>query len=148
MERSHGSLSPMQAFVLQGIFAGVVIGACLPIGLAVTFLAFREAPAADAVQHGELYLSGGNAAVVGCVCLVAARLDEAANAAIAALFAVTVVVGPCYAFAAYCSVQEVVHETVSRNVAVAGGAVAAAVGVGVALAFVWLAVHDHQQGAI
>lgn len=141
MPDSRAALSPMQAFMLQGVFAAVVVGALLPIGLSALFLAIRAAPITDAVQYGELYLSGGNAAVVGCVCLMAARPDKAINAAIAALFVVTVIVGPCYACAAYFSVQAIIHQTVSRSVAVVGGASAAAVGVFVALAFVWLGVY-------
>jgi hypothetical protein len=131
----------MQAFMLQGVFAAVVVGACLPIGLVVMFLAIRTSPLSNAVQHGELYLAGGNAAVVGCVSLMAARPENPANAAISALFVVTLIVGPCYAFAAYFSVQGIVHQTVSHGVAVAGGVVAAFVGVCVALVFVWLGVY-------
>ena len=132
------ALSPMQAFLLQGVFAAFVIGACLPIGLVALFLASRAAPLAEAVRHGELYVSGGNAAIVGCVCFMAARADNALNAAIAALFVTTAIVGPCYACAAYCSVQGIIHQTVSNEFAVAGGAAAATVGVCIALSFVWL----------
>jgi hypothetical protein len=140
-------LSPMQAFMLQGVFAGVVVGACLPVGLVVFFLAIRAAPLAEAVHHGELFLSGGNAAVVGCVCLMAARPEKAVNSAIAALFVMTLIVGPCYAGAAYFSVENTVHQSASRDLAVAGGAVAATVGVCVALGFVWIGVYRPEAGS-
>jgi hypothetical protein len=134
------TLSPMQSFLLQGVFAAVVVGACLPTGLTLLFLASRSSSLIHAVEHGELYMAGGNAAVVGCVCLMAARPDRAANAAIASLFVVTLLVGPCYACVAYFAVQGVEHESVSHSVAVGGGAAAAGAGILVALAFVWLGV--------
>jgi hypothetical protein len=145
MQEARKTLSPMQSFLLQGVFAAVVVGACLPIGLTLLFLAIRAAPLIDGVEHGELYLAGGNAAVVGCVCLMAARPDRATDAAIAALFAVTLLVGPCYACVAYFAVQGVEHESVSHGVAVGGGAAAAGAGLVVALAFVWLGVYDPHK---
>jgi hypothetical protein len=146
MRESRATLSAMQTFMLQGVFAAVVVGACLPIGLVAFFLAIRAAPLAEAVRYGELYLSGGNAAVVGCVCLMAARPEKAVNSAIAALFAVTLIVGPCYAGAAYFSVQGVIHQSASRGVAVAGGAVAAIVGICIALGFVWMGAYRPETG--
>ena len=143
--RRYGSadLSYRQAMLLQGVLPVMLVAVLLPIGMICFFLALRAMPISDAFAHGELFLAGGNAAFAGCIVLVAARPDEAVNAAIAAIFSLVLLVLPCYGIWAFISVGLLAGDTyVSSLVEVGGGAWAVA-GITVSMAFVRYAYRPH-----
>jgi hypothetical protein len=124
--------------VLVGVIPVLVVGVLVPLGLIAGFLALDETSAIDAVTHGELFLAGGNAAVTGCVALVATRHDNLLWATIAAFGVLLAIVLPCYGFWAFLTVQEMQDNDYSESLAVIGGGGFALVAVSVAMAFVRL----------
>lgn len=103
----------------------VVVGVGLPVGLVALFLAAKGNAADGAVAHGELYLSGGNAAFVGCVALFARHGKNRRNALIATLYVLMVLVVPSYAMWAFFATETILSESYSGVVAVQGGLVSA-----------------------
>jgi len=144
-EPGPSSLSYKQALLLQGVLPIVLIAVCLPLGLVVLFLAATAAPLRLAVSHGELFLAGGNASFAGCIVLLAARPDRALNAAIASLFALVLLVVPCYGLWAYISVDTLTKKSYATSVAEVGGAAWAVAGVVVSMAFVRYAYRPTKQ---
>ncbi len=140
------AVTSLQSFMLQGVLSIVLIGIALPIGLVLLFLAFQEAALSDAIRHGELFLSGGNAAFMGCVVLVASRQDAAINAAIASLATIAALVVPSYAAWAYLAVQTLVGESYSTSVVIASSAIWAGVCVLTALVMVRIAYYPRIKG--
>jgi len=133
------SVTRTQSFFLQGVFSAVIVGIALPVGLTAAFLLAQDESAGDAIRHGELFFAGGNAGMVGCISLMAARQAQGLNAAIVGLMASVAFVGPCYAFAAYFSAQAISHHEFSEHAATIGGAVVTVIGAAFALIAVWCA---------
>lgn len=129
------NLSYRQAILLQGVLP-VLVAVVVPIGLTAFFLGLKGMSLREAIDHGELFLAGGNAAFAGCVVLIAGRPDEAINAAIAAIFALVLVVLPCYGLWAYVSVGSLAGETFVKSFVEIAGGMWAVAGVAVSLAFV------------
>jgi hypothetical protein len=129
-------LSYRQAMLLQGVLPVMLVSVLLPIGLICFFLALRAMPISDAFSHGELFLAGGNAAFAGCIVLVAARPDEALNAAIAAIFSLVLLVLPCYGIWAFISVGLLDGDAYVKSLVEVGGGAWATAGVIVSMAFV------------
>lgn len=129
-------VTTVQYLLVQGVVSVLAISVLLPVGLVVLFLALRGRPVGGAIEHGELFLAGGNAAFVGAVGLFTARLEAGLNAAVAALLAIAFLVIPSYAAWAYLAVSALVGDSYSHAVAVASSAVAASVCVVTALILV------------
>lgn len=141
-------LSGKQWLLLQGVLPIVIVGVALPVGLVALFLAVKGASASGAIKHGELYLSGGNAAFTGCVALFSGRRGDRASVAIATLYVLMVVVVPCYATWAFFATQTALGETYSGTLATDGGAVSALAGSIVALTLIKLSQPGSEPGAI
>ena len=128
--------------LLLGVFPVILIGIGLPVGLVALLLMLKGAPVSQAVDQGELFLSGGNAAVTGCVVLVAARPERAVNAAISSLFILVLVVLPSYAAWAYIVVENPSTLERTMDIVLKGGLGMAVVGVALALTLVRIAYSD------
>jgi uncharacterized membrane protein YidH (DUF202 family) len=124
--------------MLVGVIPVVLVGVVLPLGLIAGFLALDEGSPMEAVTHGELFLTAGNAAVTGCVALVSARHDRLINATIASFVVLLGIVLPCYGAWAFLAVQELQDRAYSEALAVIGGAGMTIAAVSVALVFVRL----------
>jgi hypothetical protein len=127
--------SPTQNFLLQGLLVIVVIGALLPVGIFIEYLALADQPTKLAVEHGELFLAAGSAVLLGCIALLTSRFDP--RVVIASLFAVATFVVPCYvAWAEICG-RAAMHEKVAQPSSYAWGVPVLVLGAVVALTFVW-----------
>jgi hypothetical protein len=131
-----GQLTRWQGLMLQGVLPILIFGIVLPIGLVALLLWIDGAPVSDAVNRGELFLAGGNAAFTGCLVLIVARPDKAIAAAISCFFVSAAVVLPCYMAWAHISTAQARHAEYSVDQAIQGGLVATAAGVLLAAAFV------------
>jgi fumarate reductase subunit D len=126
-----------QLFLLQGVFAILVIGVLLPLGLLALFLMVNGASLSSAVDRGELYLAGGTASFAASVGFVAARQHQPFGSLLSLLFVVAFVVLPCYALAALCNVHATIDEPLADKWVIGLGAIYGGIGVLVALALVW-----------
>lgn len=134
--RTEG-LSRSQIFLIQGVLGVVTIGFVLPLGMVAVALVFVEhASARHAVDQGELFLAGANAAFTACLVLLSGRQEAPLNAMIAILFALAFVVIPCYGAGAYCSAVSLGGGRVAASLAYIGGGVAAGGALLVGLVFV------------
>jgi hypothetical protein len=136
MNRRQDGLSVVQAMMLHAVLPIVMVGVVLPVGLVALFLAIDGAPVSGAVDRGELFLAGANAAFTGCLVLVASRPDKALNASILSLMASVFVVLPGYAAWAYVSVASHRDLAYSVDLVINGGLVAAVAGIVASLALV------------
>jgi hypothetical protein len=128
MDRGVQELTRLQAILLQAVLPIFLIGIALPIGLVALVLWLDGASASEAIDHGELFIAGGNAAFTGCLVLVSARPDKALGASIVSMFVCTVVVIPCYVAWALISTADSRAAEVSADKAMQGGWIAAAAG--------------------
>jgi hypothetical protein len=133
MNRQQSGLSLGQAMMLHAIIPIVLVGVVLPVGLVALFLAIDDQPISGAIDRGELFLAGGNAAFTGCLVLVAARPDRAVTASIVSLITSMFVVLPCYAAWAYVSVASHQDADYSVEMVIDWSVAAAIVGVTLAL---------------
>lgn len=129
-------LTYMQAVLLLGVLPIVVVSVCLPLGLVALFAAIAAAPLRLAVSHGELFLAGGNASFAGCIVLLAGRPERAVTAAIASLYALILLVVPCYGLWAFISVDTLTGQKYDLNLAELAGAGWAVAGIVVSMTFV------------
>lgn len=128
MSRDFGQLTRWQALALQAVLPILLMGVVLPIGLVALLLEIEGAPISDAVDRGELFLAGGNAAFTGCLVLISARPDKAVFASICTSFASIGVVLPCYAAWALITTAGARHADYSVDAAVKWGLAAAVAG--------------------
>lgn len=96
MTRTSGGLSRWQEVVVQAVLPILFIGIVLPLGLTALVLGLDQIPLSKAVDHGELYLVGGNAAFTSCLVLISNRPDQAINTFIVSAVINFTVVFPCY----------------------------------------------------
>jgi hypothetical protein len=130
--------SLLQIILLNWMLPVVIVGVALPIVLVMGFLIGAGGSAGEAVNHGELFLAGGNAVVSGCVVLLSSRYDRLMDATIASLIVILILVVPAYAFWAYLTTEALQKNHYNEHIASQGGGVAALVGCIVAFVFVRL----------
>jgi len=124
--------------MLQGVIPVILVGIVLPIGLIALALAIEDAPIRGAVDHGALFLAAGNAGFIGCVSLIASRVDRAVNAMIASIVVLVLIVVPAYACWAILTVRSLLEMEYSEFLAVGVGGAFAVLAIVVALVFVRL----------
>lgn len=125
--------SRLQALALQAIVPILLIGVVLPIGLVALLLLIDGASLSGAVDHGELFLAGGNAAFIACLLLMSARPDRAMGVFVVCQLAFVLVVLPSYAAWAHVTALSAQHDDYSEAMTVQGGLVATAAGLIVAI---------------
>ncbi|MBK5220040.1 MAG: hypothetical protein JJE35_09690 [Thermoleophilia bacterium] len=136
-----------QNLMLQAVLPILLIGIILPIGLVVLLLWIDGSELSEAVDRGELFLAGGNAAFTGCLILLAARPDKAVGASISSMVVVIMVVLPCYVAWAHISTASARHAEYATSSALEGGVVAAAVGILLAAVLVLVAFFSRPNGS-
>ena len=134
--RQPAEAARWQLVMLNWFLPVVVVGMCLPVGLIAGYLAMSNGHASAAIDHGELYLAGGNAGVTGCVVVLTSRLDRLLTSTIVSLTVILLGVVPCYSFWAYLTSKAVLGEAYDRTLATSGGGVAAFAGALVAFVLV------------
>lgn len=130
-------MTRLQSFLLQGALPILIIGVLLPLGLIGLFRAAFGSPIVGTIEHGELYLSGGNAAFTGCLVFASSRIDIPAKVAMTVLPTLILLTLPCYALWALLSVLTSRGQKYSLAIATTGGAYAAGVCIVVGLIFVY-----------
>jgi len=126
-----------QHVLLQGALPILIIGAVLPLGLIALFRATLGSSLAGTIEHGELYLAGGNAAFTGCLVFASSRTDIPTTVVASVLPALALLTLPCYALWALLTVLTMRGTDYSSSIATAGGAYAASLCVLVGLVFVY-----------
>lgn len=121
---------------LQAVLPILLIGIVLPLGLTALVLGLDEISVSHAVDHGELYLVGGNAAFTSCLVLVSNRPDQAINTFIVSSFISWTVVFPCYLVWALLATSTARAAHYSTNVTVHWGVAAAVAGLVTAVVLV------------
>lgn len=132
------ALARWQTMVLHGVIPIILVGAVLPIGLTAAFLAMQQEPLIGAIEHGELFLSAGNAGFVGCLVLLGSRTDAAVSVALASMCALILIMVPAFCFWAFLTVQSSLDKDYSEQFAIIVGGAYAVLASAVALVFVWL----------
>ena len=136
MSPGETQLSRWQTVALQAVLPILLIGVALPLGLTALVLGVDEISVSHAVDHGELFLVGGNAAFTGCLVLVANRPDRAINAFIVSTVIGAMVIVPSYIAWALLATSAARDAHYSMSVAIRWGAIAAIAGLITALALV------------
>lgn len=137
-------MSRLQSFLLLGVFGVVIVGVGLPVGLvAIALESSGGTSIPGAIRHGELWLAAANAAVAGCIALMASGRHNVLSRAIATLFVFALGVIPCYT--AWAAIVAHIHLGLdySKAFAVDGGAVAAGSATLIGLSMV-VAAYDPQ----
>lgn len=120
---------------LQAVLPIWLIGIVLPLGLPALVLGLSEVPLSQAVDHGELYLVGGNTAFASLLVLAWARIDQAVRVFILSALVGTTIVGPCYLIWALIATAGARSAHYSSYVTIHWGLVAAGCGL-----LVWIVV--------
>ncbi len=69
-------LTLAETIVVNGVLPVIVLGVLLPVGAVAFCLALKGAPVRQSVEHGELLLGAGNAAMVGSFTYLASRPSD------------------------------------------------------------------------
>ena len=119
------TMSRTVSFLIQGVVGIVVGGLVLPVGLLALILESNATGSAHlAFTHGVFFLAGGNAALAGCVSLIAARRALPPAWGFVALFVLSFDAVPCYALWASITVDTLLRRTYSTAFALHGGEIA------------------------
>lgn len=124
-----GELTRGQAFFVNGIVQVLLLGVCLPVGAVAFLLALKGEAIRQAVDHGELLLGAGNAALIGAFSFLGGRAANQMETVGVLVFIATVGI-LSYAGWAYVTVETVTGETYSEGAVVAAGLAMAFLAVG------------------
>ena len=138
-------MTRLQTFWLQGVLPILMIGILLPLGLIALFRAALGSSMLGTIEHGELYLAGGNAAFTGCLVFASSRVDIPAKVAIGVLPALVLLTLPCYALWALLTVLTMRGEKYSSTIATTGGGYAAGLCIVIGLVFVYYSHRPEDQ---
>jgi hypothetical protein len=125
--------------LLNWVLGVVGITVTIPLGLIALLLALADRQVDAVIGHGELYLVSANSVSVGSIVLIATRLDDLINAAIASMCAVVFVAVPCYGAWAFALVEIERQHTLDASVTGEGGWLAFLIGLIVSAWFIRVA---------
>lgn len=125
-----------EAMLLHGVLPVLLVGLALPIGLPACFFGAQGASAWEAVRHGELFLSAGNAGFTGALVLISSRTDIQIRAAIVAITALLLFMFIPFSLWGFLTTQAILGKNYSEEFAIIGGAGYTVVAVVVALVLV------------
>jgi hypothetical protein len=132
-----------EAMLLHGVLPVLLVGLILPIGLPACFLGAQGASAWEAVKHGELFLSAGNAGFTGSLVLLSSRTDIQRAAALVAVVALILFMLIPFCLWAFLTTQAILGKEYSEPFAIIGGSSYAVLAVVVALVLVRLSYRPH-----
>lgn len=117
-------LTKAETIVLNGVLPAIVLGICTPVGLVAFCLALQGASVEGAVDHGELLLGAGNAAMVGAFAFLSARPNQSMWGTIGA-FGYIILGIFAYAGWAWVTMCVITHSEYSHEAVVTYGIIAA-----------------------
>lgn len=117
-------LTKAETIFLNGVLPAIVLGICTPVGLVAFCLVLQGAPVKGAIDHGELLLGAGNAAMVGAFAFLSARPNQSMWGTIGA-FGYIVAGIFSYAGWAWVTMSVITHSKYSHDAVVTYGIIAA-----------------------